>query len=113
VTATPNGADDTVPAADTNGWRVVVAVTEAASAGAAAAAVVQRGAERVTTPNPAGLTGETVCAAALPGGLAVWLAQAVLAAVTASATINGCAARLQLIMANGVKRSGCQTSSIF
>jgi len=95
------------PPLDTNGWRVVIAVAEAARAGAAAAAVVQRGAERVTTPKPAGLAGATVGEDARNPGLAVWLAQAVLAAATASATISSCAARLQLIMANGVKRAGC------
>ena len=38
--------------------------------------VEQRGAERVTTPNPAGLAGVTVGEDALPGGPAVGLAQA-------------------------------------
>jgi len=45
ATATPKGALGTIPALDTNGWRVVIAVAEACSAGAVAAVVVQGGGE--------------------------------------------------------------------
>jgi hypothetical protein len=85
------------PVLDINGWRVIVTVAEAARAGATAAVVAQRGAERVTTPNPAGLAGATVCEGAAVGGLAVWLAQAALAAATPSTAINSSGARPRLI----------------
>jgi hypothetical protein len=93
VTATPKGALGRIPDLNANGRRVVIAVTEAARAGAAAAVVVQGGAERVTTPNPAGLGGATVCEAALVGGLAGWLAQAALATAVPSTTVVSSAAR--------------------
>ena len=46
----------------------------------------QRGAARVTTPNPAGLAGVTVGEGALPAGLAVGLAQAALNGASPSTT---------------------------
>jgi hypothetical protein len=94
-----------VPALDANGWRVVIAVAEAARAGAAAAVVVQAGSERVTTPNPAGLADVTVCDGTGAGGPDVWLSQAALKSATPSSTMSGNALRPRLITGSRYRSS--------